>query len=53
MRDGRFHPRSFEEMASDPVPVSFLNEPLPPDNVGVLVPAQARPLHAVVRGAGA
>jgi hypothetical protein len=48
MRDGRFHPRSFEEMASDPVPVSFLNEPLPPDNVGVLVPAQARPLHAVV-----
>jgi hypothetical protein len=44
----KYWPRQFDEMAEDPVPVSFLIEPLPADNVGVMVPAQARPLHAIV-----
>jgi hypothetical protein len=35
----KYWPRQFDEMAEDPVPVSFLNEPLP---------AEARPLHAIV-----
>jgi hypothetical protein len=33
-------------MASDPVPVSWLNEPLPPDNVSALVRTKQRSLHA-------
>ena len=44
----RYRPRSFEEMASDPAPVSLINEPLPADNVGVLVPGRQRSLHAIV-----
>ena len=35
-------------MASDPAPVSLINEPVPPDNVGVLVPGRQRSLHAVI-----
>jgi len=46
--DDKYRPRSFEEMAADRVPSSLLNEPLPPDNVGVIVPAQARSLHAII-----
>ena len=43
----RYWPRRFEEMASDPVPVSWLNEPTPPNNVATLVPRQ-RSMHAVL-----
>jgi hypothetical protein len=35
-------------LAGDPTPVTFINEPLPPDNVGVLVPGRQRSLHAMV-----
>ena len=34
-------------MASDRTPVSWLNEPVPPDNVSALVPRQ-RSIHAVL-----
>jgi hypothetical protein len=34
-------------MASDRTPVSWINEPLPPDNVSTLVPRQ-RSIHAVL-----
>jgi hypothetical protein len=44
----RYWPRQFEEMAEDPIPQSLLNEPLPPDNVVVLVPHRRRSLHAIV-----
>jgi hypothetical protein len=43
----RYWPRRFEEMASDRTPVSWLNEPVPPDNVSALVPRQ-RSIHAVL-----
>jgi hypothetical protein len=42
MRDERYRPAGIEEIADS---VSLLNEPLPPDNVGVLVPSQQRSLH--------
>jgi hypothetical protein len=45
--DDRYHPRSFDELASDPIPTTLLNEPLPPDNVSTLVRPK-RPLHAVL-----
>jgi hypothetical protein len=48
MMDDKYHPRTFEELASDPTPVSWLNEAPAPDNVGVLVPKGQRSLHAVV-----
>jgi hypothetical protein len=48
MSDDRYHPRTFEELAADPTPVTFISEPVPPDNVGVLVPSRQRSLHAVV-----
>jgi hypothetical protein len=48
MRDDRYWPRQFDEMAEDPTPVTVLNEPVPADNVGVLVPGRQRSLHAVV-----
>ena len=35
-------------MASDPVPVSWINEPPPPDNVRSIGRAARRPLHAVL-----
>ena len=44
----RYWPRRFEEMASDPIPVSLINEPLPPDNVSALVRTKQRSLHAVL-----
>jgi hypothetical protein len=46
MRDDRYWPRQFEEMAEDPTPVTLLNEPLPPENVIAL--PKARSLHAVL-----
>jgi hypothetical protein len=46
--DKKYTPRTLEELAADPIAVTVLNEPLPPENVGVLVPSQQRSLHAVV-----
>src|SRR6516164_4906271 len=45
--DDKYRPRSFEEMASDPAPVTMINEPIH-ENVGVLVPGRQRSLHAVI-----
>ena len=42
----RYHPRQVDEI--DGSGVSLINEPLPPENVGVLVPAQQRSLHVMV-----
>ena len=44
----RYHPRTIEELADDPIPVSLINEPLPPDNVSALVRPKQRSLHAVL-----
>ena len=44
----RYWPRRFDELEGDRTPVSWLNEPPPPDNVGVLVPSRKRSLHAIV-----
>jgi hypothetical protein len=44
----RYQPRDFDELAGDATPVTWLNEPPPADNVGVMVPPQARPLRAMV-----
>jgi len=44
----KFSPRNFTELASDPVPVSWINEPVPPDNVSTLVRTKQRSLHAVL-----
>jgi hypothetical protein len=35
-------------MAGDPVPVTLLTEPLPPENVGMLVPGRRRSLHSLL-----
>jgi len=45
--DRRYWPRQCDEMAGDPAPVSWINEPVPPDNVAALVPRQ-RSIHAVL-----
>jgi hypothetical protein len=42
----KYWPRSFEEMAEDPTPVSLINRPLPPPNV-VSLPKE-RPLHQIL-----
>jgi hypothetical protein len=46
--DDKYRPRSFEEMVEDPIPVTLINEPLPPDNVSTLVPKAHHSLHAVL-----
>lgn len=48
--DDKYHPRSFEELAGDPTPVTLINEPVPADNVGVLAPkgGRQRSLHAII-----
>ena len=46
--DGKYTPRTLEELADDPIPVTVLNEPLPPENVGVLVPTRPRSLHSLL-----
>jgi hypothetical protein len=48
MMDDKYHPRSFEELAEDPIPVSWINEPLPPDNVTALAVPTVHSLHAVL-----
>ena len=45
-RDDRYWPRQTDEI--DGPGVSLLNEPIPPENVGVLVPGRQRSLHAIV-----
>ena len=47
MDDRKYWPRTSEELAEDPITRSFINQPVPPDNVGVLVPRQ-RSIHAVL-----
>jgi hypothetical protein len=47
MMDGKYTPRTIDELAADPIPVTVLNGPLPPENV-VLVPARWRPIHALI-----
>jgi hypothetical protein len=47
MRDDKYWPRQFDELEGDRTPVTWLNEPLPPDNVATLVPRQ-RSIHAVL-----
>jgi hypothetical protein len=44
----RYWPRRFDEMASDPVPVTWINERPPPDNVRTFVRPTQRSLHAVL-----
>jgi hypothetical protein len=46
--DDKYRPRTFEEMADDRTPTTWLNEPLPPDNVRSIGRAARRPLHAVL-----
>jgi hypothetical protein len=45
--DDKYLPRTFAELGSDRTPVTWLNEPAPPDNVTTLVPRQ-RSIHAVL-----
>jgi hypothetical protein len=45
--DRRYWPRQFDELVDDPTPMSWINEPLPPDNVSALVPRQ-RSIHAML-----
>jgi hypothetical protein len=45
--DDKYRLRTFAELGSDPIPVTLINEPVPPDNVRALVP-RARSLHAVL-----
>jgi|SRR5215472_10812087 hypothetical protein len=45
---GKYSPRTAEELAADPIPVSFINRPPLPDNVAALVPSRRRSLHAIV-----
>ena len=48
MDKDRYRPRTTEELEADPIPVSLLNEPVPPDNVSTLVRPKQRSLHAVL-----
>ena len=48
MDDRKYWPRTSEELAEDPIPRSFINQPLPPDNVRPLVSPNRRSLHAVL-----
>jgi hypothetical protein len=43
----KYLPRSLAELAEDPIPQTFLNEPVPPDNV-IPLPKPAHSLHAVL-----
>jgi len=44
----RYWPRRFEEMAEDRTPMSWINEPVLPDNVCTLARPRQRSLHAVL-----
>jgi hypothetical protein len=49
MSDDKYRPRTMEEMAGDPTPVTLINEPLPPDNVIALPRARAHCMLSSVR----
>jgi hypothetical protein len=38
MLDDKYRPRTMEELEGDPTRRTLISEPVPPDNVGVLVP---------------
>jgi len=44
----KYWPRQLDELAGDPTPVTFINEPVPPDNVRSLARPKARSLHVVL-----
>jgi hypothetical protein len=44
----KYWPRQFDELATDPIPATFINEPPLADNVGVLVLPKARSLPALI-----
>jgi hypothetical protein len=46
MSDDKYRPRRIEELEGDPIPVTFVNEPIAPDNVIPL--PKARSIHAVL-----
>jgi len=46
--DRRYWPQQFDEMASDRTPVSWINEPVPPENVTTLVRPTPRSLRAIL-----
>jgi hypothetical protein len=48
MMGDKYTPRTFDELAQDPIPVTVLNEPLPPENVSTLARTSQRSLHAVL-----
>jgi hypothetical protein len=48
MLDDKYRPRTFDELAGDSTPLTWLNEPMPPDNVRALARPKARSLHAVL-----
>jgi hypothetical protein len=48
MLGDKYRPRTFEELADDRTPVTFVNELSPPDNVRALVRPKQRSLHAVL-----
>ena len=45
MRDYRYWPADIDEVEPKK---SWISQPVPPENVGVLVPSQQRSLHAVI-----
>ena len=44
----KYNPRNLDELGSDPIPVTFINDALPPDNVRALARLNKRSLHAVL-----
>ena len=46
MDDRKYWPRTSEELAEDPIPRSWINQPLPPDNVIAL--PKTRSLYAML-----
>jgi hypothetical protein len=44
----RYRPRRLEELEVDPIPLSLINEPVPPENVSAMPVPKARALHAVL-----
>jgi hypothetical protein len=47
MRHDRYHPRTFDELAADPVPTTIINEAAP-ENVSALPVKRAHSLDAVL-----
>ena len=47
MTDNKYWPRKLEELGSDPIPVSLINEPIH-ETIELRPGAKQRPLHAVL-----